>query len=113
VPVNAVPGAPSDSFQVLARAIAADLGAKSPLSQNSALSATATIHIGSADTVRIELTAMVRAWSLDTTLVTAFIMGQSPEATSYTEVRFYSSRAPAFRPRLHVTYVKRFKFGEL
>jgi len=113
VPVNAVAGAPSDSFQVLARAIAADLGAKSPLSQNSALSATATIHIGSADTVRIELTAMVRAWSLDTTLVTAFIIGQSPEATSYTEMRFYSSRAPAFRPTLHVTYVKRFRFGEL
>ena len=113
VPVNAVPGAPSDSFQVLARVIAADLGAKSPLSQNSGLSATTTIHIGSADTVRIELTAMVRAWSLDTTLVTAFIMGQSPEATSYTEVRFYSSRAAAFRPTLHVTYVKRFRFGEL
>ncbi len=113
VPVNAVPGAPSDSFQVLARAIAADLGAKSPLSQNSDLSGTTTIHIGSADTVRIELTTMVRAWSLDTTLVTAFIMGQAPEATSYTEMRFYSSRAPAFRPALHVTYVKRFRFGEL
>jgi hypothetical protein len=113
VPVNAVPGAPSDSFQILARAIAADLGAKSPLSQNSALSGTTTVHTGSADTLRIELTTMVRAWSLDTTLVTALIMGQSPEATSYTEIRFYSSRAPAFRPALHVTYVKRFRFGEL
>ena len=113
VPVNAVPGAPSDSFQILARAIAADLGAKSPLSQNSDLSGTTTIHPGSPDTVRIELTNMVRAWSLDTTLVTAFIMGQLPEATSYTELRFYSSRAPAFRPALHVTYVKRFRFGEL
>jgi len=34
-----------------------------------------------------------------------------PEAASFTEIRFYSSRAPAFRPALHVTYVKRFPFG--
>jgi len=62
--------------------------------------------------VNIELTNLVRAWSLDTTMTTAFILGQVPEATSYSEIRFYSSRAPAFRPGLHVTYVKRFRFGE-
>jgi len=109
VPVNAVQGAPSDSFKVEAHALAADLGAKSPLSS---LAGSKIIHIGSPDTVNIELTTLVRSWSLDTTLTTAFILGQVPEATSYTEVRFYSSRAPAYRPALHVTYVKRFRFGE-
>jgi hypothetical protein len=39
------------------------------------------------------------------------MLGQVPEAASYTEIRFYSSRAPALRPALHVTYVKRFPFG--
>jgi hypothetical protein len=61
--------------------------------------------------VNIELTNLVRSWSLDTTLATAFVIGQVPEAASYSEIRFYSSRAAAFRPGLHVTYVKRFRFG--
>jgi len=112
VPVNAVQGAASDSFHVLARPVLADLGAKSPLSTNSALYGSAVIHIGSADTVQLEMTNLVRAWSLDTTMVTSLVLGQVPEATSYTEARFYSSRAPAYRPALHVTYVKRFRFGE-
>jgi hypothetical protein len=108
VPVNAVRGAPSDSFKIEAHALAADLGAKSPLSS---LAGSRIIHIGSPDTVTIELTNLVRGWSLDTTLTTALVLGQVPEAASYTEVRFYSSRAPEFRPGLRVTYVKRFRFG--
>src|SRR2546429_9683196 len=82
---------------------------KSPLS--SAFSATRTIHIGAADTVTIELTDLVRAWAQDTTAQTAFFLAHVPEAASFTEIRFYSSRAPGFRPALHITYVKRFPFG--
>jgi hypothetical protein len=111
VPVSAVQGAPSDSFQVLARNVLTDLGGKSPLGTTASLYGSKVIHIGSTDTVNVELTNLVRAWSLDTTMTTAFVLGQAPEATSYTEIRFYSSRAPAFRPGLHVTYVKRFRFG--
>jgi hypothetical protein len=109
VPVSAVQGAPSDSFTVQLRSVLTDLGAKSPLS--TALSGFTFIHPGSSDTVNIEITNLVRSWSLDTTLTTAFVLGQVPEASSYTEARFYSSRTPAFRPALHVTYVKRFRFG--
>jgi len=111
VPVNAVPGTRSDSFHILARPVLTDLGAKSPLGTAANLFGTTVVHIGSPDTVRIELTNLVRAWSADTTLTTTFFLGQVPEATSYTEIRFYSSRAPALRPGLHVTYVKRFRFG--
>ena len=111
VPVNAVPGARGDSFQILARPVLTDLGAKSPLGTAANLFGHSVIHIGSPDTVRIELTNLVRAWSTDTTLTTTVFLGQVPEATSYTEIRFYSSRAPALRPGLHVTYVKRFRFG--
>jgi len=109
VPVNAVPGVPSDSFKIEAHPVLTDLGAKSPTATS--VAGTTFIHIGSADTVKIELTNLVRSWALDTTLTTAFILGQVPEAASYTEIRFYSSRTPAFRPALHVTYVKRFRFG--
>jgi hypothetical protein len=109
VPVNAVPGVPSDSFKIEAHPVLTDLGAKSPTATS--VAGTTFIHIGSADTVKIELTNLVRSWALDTTLTTAFILGQVPEAASYTEIRFYASRTPAFRPALHVTYVKRFRFG--
>jgi hypothetical protein len=110
VPAVAALGSPADSFTVLARPILTDLGAKSPLSSGSGGSV--VVHPGSTDTLRIELTDMVRAWAIDTSIATAFFLGQQPEATSFTEIRFYSSRAAAFRPALHLTYVKRFPFGE-
>lgn len=125
VPVAPVQGARGDSFAVLARPILTDLGAKSLISGSVGFFGRTTIRTGSADTVRVELTDLVRSWALDTSLTTAFMLswevdtaattlylsGQVPDAASYTEIRFYSSRTPAFRPGLHVTYVKRFPFG--
>ena len=111
VPVAAVPGVAIDSFTILARPVLTDLGGKSPLGANTADFAHVVIHPGSTDTVRIEITNMVRTWVADTTRPRAFFLGQVPEATSFTEIRFYSSRTPAFRPALQVTYVKRFPFG--
>jgi hypothetical protein len=110
VPVAPVPGVASDSFRVLGRPVLSDLGAKSPLGLDA--TGSAVIHVGTTDTVRIEITDLVRTWVLlDTLSTTALVLGQQPEATSFTEIRFYSSRAPAFRPALHLTYVKRFPFG--
>jgi hypothetical protein len=110
VPAVAAVGLPADSFTIVARPILTDLGGKSPLSGGSGGSV--IVHPGATDTVRIELTNLVRAWTIDTTVATAFILAQLPEATSFAEIRFYSSRAAAFRPALHLTYVKRFPFGE-
>ena len=112
VPVNTVPGSPRDSFRIVAKPVVTDLGAKSPLSANNSLYDTTVVHTGSADTVRLELTNLVRAWALDTTIVTTFFLGQVPEATSFTEARFYSTRAPGFKPALQVTYVSHFAFGK-
>ena len=112
VPVEAVVGAPGDSFSVVAHPVMADLGAKSPLTTSGVPVSAARVHLGSADTVRIELTDLVRAWAFDTTAATAFFLRQIPEAATYARIRFYSSRT-AFRPTLHVTYVRRFPFGRL
>lgn len=111
VPVGPVPGAPADSFTILARAVIADLGAKSPLSTNSQFFGTMRVHLNVADTLRMELTDLVRSWALDSTLASALMLGQAPEAASYTQARFYSTRAPAFRPALHITFVRRYAFG--
>jgi len=110
VPVVPSPGSAADSFTVEARSIQTDLGAKSPLTLGAIGSV--IVHPGSSDTVRIELTDLVRAWAIDTTMPTVLVLKQQPEATSFTAIRFYSSRTPAFRPALHLTYVKRFPFGE-
>ena len=112
VPVTPATGVASDSFYIVARQVTTDLGAKSPLSNDAAGSV--VIHPGVSDTVRLEITDMVRAWVLlDTLSTTAFMLSQLPqaEATSFTEARFYSSLTPAFRPALHVTFVRRFPFG--
>lgn len=110
VPVEAVAGARGDSFSVVAHPVGADLGAKSPLNTSGALLSSARIYMGSTDTVRIELTDLVRAWAFDTTAATAFFLRQVPEAATYAHIRFYSSRT-AFRPTLRVAYVRRFPFG--
>lgn len=113
VPVAPVEAASGDSFTVVVRPVETDLGAKSPLSNLSAFFGSATIRAGFADTLRIELSSLIRAWVLDTSVTsTALMIGQVPEAASYTQIRFHSSRTPAFRPGLHVTYVRRFGFGE-
>lgn len=110
VPVAPVNGLASDSFHILVRQVTTDLGAKSPLSTDPAGSV--VIHPGVTDTVRLEITDMVRSWViLDTLSTTAFMLGQLPEAASFTEARFYSSLTPAFRPALHVTFIRRFPFG--
>jgi hypothetical protein len=111
VPVGPVPGAPGDSFTVVARPVITDLGAKSPLNPNPAFNGVKRIAMNTADTVRMELTDLIRAWALDTTAATALMLGQLPEASSFSQIRFYSTRTPAFRPALHITYVRRFAFG--
>lgn len=110
VPAVAAMGSPADSFTVEVRPVLTDLGAKSPLSP--ALGGSVVLHPGATDTVRIEVTDMVRSWSIDTSLAATFFLRQDLEAFSFSEIRFHSSRAPAFRPALHLTFVKRFPFGE-
>jgi len=109
VPVAPVAGAPADSFELRGLPVLTDVGAKSPLT--GILTGKTAIRLNSADTVRMELTDLVRNWALDSTQTRSLMLGQVPEAASYTEIHFYSSRSPAFRPALHITYVKRYPFG--
>ncbi len=111
VSVDSVPGIAADSFQLIARPVLTDFGAKSPIGTNTAEYGATTINTGAPDTVSIELTILVRNWVVDTTRTTALFLSKAPEAVSSAQMRFYSSRTPAFRPALHVTYVKRFPFG--
>lgn len=118
VPAVAAQGVASDSFRVFANQVAADFGAKSPLSGVTPDSA--TVHIGVTDPVSIEVTRILRLWQSDSTVPRALLLRQLSlvpidaslrEGATFAEVRFYSSRAGAFSPALHLTYVPRYPFG--
>lgn len=112
--VPAVParGIPIDSFAVEVHAVLVDLGAKSPIAVDVARTDSTMIHIGSTDTVRIEITNVLQAWAADSTQPTTLVLKAKDEAQSFAEIRFYPTIAAAFRPSLEITYVRRYPFGE-
>ncbi|HEX9394917.1 MAG TPA: hypothetical protein VF923_09700, partial [Gemmatimonadales bacterium] len=71
------------------------------------------------DTVRFEVLPLVRLWQADTTAPQAIMLvlrsrgdlGTMFEGGTLAEMRFYSSRNPALRPALRITYIPRFAFG--
>jgi hypothetical protein len=118
VPAVAAQGAASDSFRLFVNQVAADFGAKSPLSGVTPDSA--TVRIGATDTVSVEVTRILRLWQSDSTVPRALLLRQfslvpvgdvQREGATFSEIRFFSSRAAAFSPALHLTYVPRYPFG--
>ena len=109
VPAVAARGAPADSFVMEARTVLADFGPKSPI--DSRLDDPIVIHPGATDTIKIEVTNMLQLWAADTTHPTVFLLRSQTEAQYFGEIRFYPSKAAAFRPTLRITYVKPFPFG--
>ena len=107
-------GVPADSFTLAAHGVVADFGAKSPLSADVSRVATTRVHIGVArgDTVRIEMTDILRSWQIDTLAPTALALRQLPEGSEFPEIRFEPSTNTGLGPALHVTYVRRFPFGK-
>ncbi|HEX4628647.1 MAG TPA: hypothetical protein VH137_07640, partial [Gemmatimonadales bacterium] len=112
VPAVPAQGAQADSFVVEAHTVLADFGAKSPIAVDLTRVDTTVIHIGATDTTRIEITNLLQFWQSDTTQVTSLVLTAKPEAADLAEIRFYPSRAAAFRPAIRVTYVPRFPFGK-
>jgi len=111
VPVAAVQGARSDSFVVEAHTVFTDVGAKSPIIVDATRTDTTVIRVGMRDTVRIEVTNLLQFWAADTTRATTLVLRAKQEATSFSLIRFYPSRAQALRPALRITFVRRFPFG--
>lgn len=115
----------TDSLFLRVKRLQADLGAKSPVVLDTFVASSPPFRGAPFDTVRIEMTTLFRGWQADTTAVTAFYLSlltlsrtkgdsvhlSGPEAGSLAALRFYSSRSPAFRPSIRVTYVPRVKFG--
>ena len=111
VPAAAAQGVPADSFFLAAHGVDADFGGKSPLAADSSRRGSVRVRIGQSDTVRIDLTRLLRIWSFDTTATTAVMLRAVPEGGTFAEIRFQPSSNATYRPALHLTYVPRFPFG--
>jgi hypothetical protein len=99
-------GSAADSFPVVAYAVIADFGAKSPL--NLTHVDTTWISIAPIDTVRLDVTNVLSLWATDSVPPTTLVLRQVPEGTAFAELRWHGSVDVAQRPTLHITYAPRY-----
>jgi hypothetical protein len=123
VPTATAPLTTPDSVFIQVRRVATDLGAKSPVAAENLAGNSVPFRGAPTDTLRIEMTNLFRTWQTDTTAVTAVVMNlltlersdsvsvRGSEAATFNTVRFFSSRTPALRPSILLTYVPRVTFG--
>ena len=111
IPRSAMLGLPSDPAVLQAKALLADLGAKSPITEETRFITSDTLAVGSADTVRLDMTPIVRLWQSASERPEAVFLSLSPEAGSFTRPVFGSTRSGAVGPpRLRITYLRPFPF---
>jgi hypothetical protein len=111
VPRSAMLGLPTDPALLQAKALLADLGAKSPVTTDTRFIASDTLAVGSADTVRLDMTSIVRLWQSSSERPEAVFLSLLPEAASFTRPVFGSTRSGTVgAPRLRITYLKPFPF---
>ncbi|HEU5041028.1 MAG TPA: hypothetical protein VFT84_09425, partial [Gemmatimonadales bacterium] len=112
VPDGPVLGLPTDPSLLVAKAVLADLGAKSPVTDDNDFWAIDTLSPGASDTVRLDVTNIVRLWQSTTTeRPEAVFLSLLPEAATFMRPVFGSSRSPEIgAPRLRVTYMLAFPF---
>jgi len=109
VPTEPVLGITGDSLVVSVEALAFDLGAKSSIlvlpTDSLESDALLRIPVGWSDTVRVEVTSIVRAWRYPSNLPHTISLRMVPEAGSIAEARFNSSRSPLGQPIIEISYV--------
>jgi hypothetical protein len=111
VPRSPMLGLPSDPALLQAKAMLADLGAKSPVTTDPRFIVSDTLAVGSADTMRLDVTPIVRLWQAASERPEAVFLSLLPEAATFTRPVFGSTRSTTVGPpRLRITYLKPFPF---
>jgi hypothetical protein len=114
IPAHPLLGLPGDPAVLEARAVLADLGAKSPITIDPLFIVTDTLPEGTSDTLRLEVTRLVKLWQASTGRPPAIFLRLSPqtEAATFTRPAFGSSNplSPVGPPRLLITYQLPFPF---
>ena len=111
IPAAPLIGLRTDAPLLEAKALFADLGAKSPVTTDARFIVSDTLSVGSADTVRLDVTSLVRLWQSVDERPEAVFLSLLPEAASFTRPVFGSTRSGTpGPPRLRITYLKPFPF---
>lgn len=113
VPAEPVIAAPGDTLLVLAHGLASDIGPKSPVLPaltDSAGRAGVRIVAGMTDTIKVDITEVMRAWKQDSVSARALILRVEREGGSYGQLRFWSTADATRLPVLDVTYVPPLKY---
>jgi hypothetical protein len=111
VPRSPMLGLPTDPALLQAKALLADLGAKSPVTTDARFISSDTLAVGSADTVRLDVTPIVQLWQSASERPEAMFLSLLPEGASFTRPVFGSTRSGTVGgPRLRITYLKSFPF---
>ena len=113
-PVAPINGLATDPLRLQAKAVLADLGAKSPVNSAAGRVPADTIESGSSGTVSLDAVRVVEQWEGRSTQPAALVLSVTPdlEAASFARPVFFSTRAadPAVRPRLRISYMLSFPF---
>jgi hypothetical protein len=112
LPVAPISGLPTDPAVLRGLAVLSDLGPKSPLTGDPTLISEDTLALGSADTLRLDITQIVQLWQQSDERPEEVALLLRPEGASFTRTAFGSTNplSPVGPPRLHITYLLSFPF---
>lgn len=114
VPVAPVIGATGDTVTVIADAVDADFGPKSPIAftpTDSIVTRGAHPLVGGTDTLRIDVTSILRGWRAAPTQPRVLSIRVVPEGAGFGAVWVGSTASGTAVPAIRVTYVNPFRFG--
>lgn len=106
-PIQPTVGLKNDAGRLEARVLLTDFGAKSPTLPT--LSITSAVPPGTDTVVKVEVVRLVQLWQGTNGRPPALLLDVTPEAASFTEAVFGSTRVGT-APRLRITYLNRFPF---
>ncbi|HEX9690817.1 MAG TPA: hypothetical protein VGA22_01835 [Gemmatimonadales bacterium] len=112
VPSEPIDGVLSDSIELRAAPVFTDVGRKSPaIDQLATRLGQLALDAGSADSVFLEITEILRQWRVAPELPRTLVLWVSPEASGTLQVRFWSSQGLS-APGLRLTYIPPVRSGQ-
>lgn len=111
-PNTTILGLPSDPGFLQAIGVLGDLGAKSPLLTGGNSIGVTELESGTGGTVEVDVTRLVRLWQTDDGLPPILFLAIAPEASTFMQPVFRSTRSVSGAPQLRITYFEKFPFEE-
>lgn len=109
-PNSTILGLPNDPAVLQAIGVIGDLGAKSPIITTGNTIGLKSVDNGTTGTVEIDVTRLIRAWQGKNGLPPVLFIAIAPEAATFTQPVFKSTRSASGAPQLRITYYEKFPF---